>query len=107
MVPRCGASQGRSPGRQWQLPPVPLARSLSVQSILFAVGEGTFITGSAVFFTQIVGLSAAQVGIGLTVAGVVSFFFAVPAGKLADRVGTRRMWAIGAGPPPCSTSCGR
>ena len=27
----------------------------------------------------------------------MSFFFAVPAGKLADRVGTRRMWAIGAG----------
>ena len=79
-----------------QLPPSPLARSLSVQSILFAVGEGTFITGSAVFFTQIVGLSAAQVGIGLTVAGIVSFFFAVPAGKLADRVGTKRIWAISA-----------
>ena len=81
---------------QRQLPPSPLARSLSVQSILFAVGEGTFITGSAVFFTQIVGLSAAQVGIGLTVAGIVSFFFAVPAGKLADRVGTKRIWAISA-----------
>jgi len=83
-----------------QLPPSPLARSLSVQSILFAVGEGTFITGSAVFFTQIVGLSAAQVGIGLTVAGIVSFFFAVPAGRLADRVGTKRIWAISA----CGTS---
>ncbi len=79
-----------------QLPPSPLARSLSVQSILFAVGEGTFITGSAVFFTQIVGLSAAQVGIGLTVSGIVSFFFAVPAGKLADRIGTKRIWAISA-----------
>lgn len=79
-----------------QLPPSPLARSLSVQSILFAVGEGAFITGSAVFFTQIVGLSAAQVGIGLTLAGIVSFFFAVPAGKLADRIGTKRIWAISA-----------
>jgi MFS family permease len=81
---------------QRQLPPSPLARSLSVQSILFAIGEGTFITGSAVFFTQIVGLSAAQVGIGLTVAGLTSFFFAVPAGRLADRVGTKRIWAISA-----------
>ncbi len=80
-----------------QLPPSPLARRLSVQSILFAVGEGTFITGSAVFFTQIVGLTAAQVGVGLTVAGLVSFFLAVPAGKLADRVGTKRIWAISAG----------
>ena len=38
------------------LPPTPLARKLSVQSVLFAIGEGTFLTGSAVFFTQIVGL---------------------------------------------------
>ncbi len=79
-----------------QLPPSPLARQLSVQSILFAIGEGSFITGSAVFFTQIVGLSAAEVGIGLTVAGIVSFFIAVPSGKLADRVGTKRVWAISA-----------
>ncbi|CAN5446133.1 MFS transporter [soil metagenome] len=77
------------------LPPTPLARKLSVQSVLFAVGEGTFLTGSAVFFTQIVGLSAAQVGLGLTIAGVVTFFFAVPLGRLADRVGPKRMWAIG------------
>ena len=77
------------------LPPTPLARKLSLQSILFAVGEGTFVTGSAVFFTQIVGLSAAQVGLGLTLAGVASFFFAVPLGKLADRVGPQRMWAAG------------
>ncbi|MFC5176715.1 MFS transporter [Nocardioides taihuensis] len=78
-----------------QLPPTPLARRLSVQSILFAVGEGTFLTGSAVFFTQIVGLTAAQVGLGLTIAGVVSFFVAVPLGKIADRVGPKRTWAIG------------
>jgi MFS family permease len=73
-----------------------LARRLSVQSILYAVGEGAFITGSAVFFTRIVGLSAAQVGLGMTIAGVVSFFFAVPMGRLADRRGPKRMWAAGA-----------
>ena len=48
------------------------------------------------FFTQIVGLSAAQVGLGLTIAGVVAFFFAVPLGRLADRIGPKRMWALGA-----------
>lgn len=64
--------------------------------MLSAAGEGAFLTGSAVFFTHIVGLSAAQVGLGLTVAGVVTFFFAVPLGKLADRIGPRRMWWIGA-----------
>jgi MFS family permease len=90
-------STGRRPGRLERfLPPTPLARALSGQSILYAVGEGVFLTGSAVFFTQIVGLSAAQVGLGLTIAGVVSFFFAIPLGKLADRIGPKRMWAIGA-----------
>ncbi|MEP9362402.1 MFS transporter [Nocardioides sp. CN2-186] len=79
------------------LPPTPLARRLSMQSILFAFGEGAFLTGSAVFFTQVVGLSAAQVGLGLTASGVASFTLAVPLGKLTDRIGPRQMWALAAG----------
>ncbi|WP_341924034.1 MFS transporter [Nocardioides psychrotolerans] len=77
-------------------PPSPLAGKLSVQSVLYAIGDGTFMTASAVFFTQIVGLSAAQVGLGITVAGVVSFLVAVPAGKLADKIGPQNTWCIGA-----------
>ena len=78
------------------IPPTPLSRRLATQSLLFATAEGTFLTGSAVFFTQVVGLRAAQVGLGLTVAGVVSFLLAYPAGKLTDRLGPKRMWAVGA-----------
>ncbi|HET7068134.1 MAG TPA: MFS transporter [Nocardioides sp.] len=78
------------------VPPTPLSRKLATQSLLFATAEGTFLTGSAVFFTQVVGLRAAQVGLGLTIAGVVSFLVAYPAGKLTDRVGPKRMWAAGA-----------
>ncbi|GEP38610.1 MFS transporter [Nocardioides psychrotolerans] len=77
-------------------PPSPLAGKLSVQSVLYAIGDGTFMTASAVFFTQIVGLSAAQVGLGITLAGVVSFVVAVPAGKLADRIGPQNTWCLGA-----------
>ena len=77
-------------------PPSPLAGRLSVQSLLFALGEGTFMTGSAVFFTQIVGLSAAQVGLGLTIAGVAAFLAALPMGKLVDRFGPKKMWAVSA-----------
>lgn len=74
----------------------PLIRAMSYQSVLSAFGEGAFLTGSAVYFTQIVGLRASQVGLGLTLAGIVTFLVAVPLGKLADRVGTRRTWIIGA-----------
>jgi MFS family permease len=84
---------GRVVGRL--IPPTPLSRRLAVQSLLFSTGAGTFNTGSAVFFTQVVGLSAAKVGLGMTIAGVVSFFVAYPAGKMVDRIGTKRMWAAG------------
>lgn len=77
-------------------PPSPLAGRLAGQSLLFALGEGTFMTGSAVFFTQIVGLSAAQVGLGLTLAGGAAFLAAWPMGKLVDRFGPKRMWALSA-----------
>ena len=79
-------------------PPSPLAGRLAVQSLLFALGEGTFMTGSAVFFTQIVGLTAAQVGLGLTCAGAAQFVAALPMGKLVDLFGPKKMWAVsGAG----------
>lgn len=74
----------------------PLIRAMSYQSVLSAFGEGAFLTGSAVYFTQIVGLSAAQVGLGLTIAGIATFLTAVPLGRFADTVGTRRTWIIGA-----------
>ncbi|CUR54958.1 putative MFS transporter [metagenome] len=77
-------------------PPSPLAGRLAGQALLFALGEGTFLTGSAVFFTTIVGLSAAQVGLGLTLAGIAAFLAAVPMGKLVDRFGPKKMWALSA-----------
>ena len=78
------------------LPDTPLARRLAVQSVLFKTAEGTFNTGSAVFFTQVVGLSAAQVGLGLTIGAVAAGITAIPAGRLADRIGPKRTWAGGA-----------
>ncbi|RYU14631.1 MFS transporter [Nocardioides iriomotensis] len=77
-------------------PPSPLAGRLATQSLLFALGEGSFMTGSAVFFTGIVGLSATQVGLGLTLAGIASFLAALPMGRLVDRFGPKKMWAVSA-----------
>lgn len=77
-------------------PPSPLAGRLSVQSFLYALGDGTFMAGSAVFFTAIVGLRPTDVGVGLTVAGIASFLAAIPAGRAVDRFGPKRMWALAA-----------
>lgn len=82
--------------KNYATPPSLLARRLSVQSLLFASGEGTFLAGSAVFFTVVVGLSLAEVGIGLTVAAVASFVVAVPCGRLVDHFGPKRMWSLSA-----------
>jgi MFS family permease len=82
----------------WQrmLPESRVARRLTVQSVLYAFGDGVFTTGNAVYFTQIVGLTAAQVGLGLSLSGLVVLALAVPMGRVADRFGARRMWALGA-----------
>ena len=59
--------------RWWQriLPPTKLERDLVWQCVLSAFATGTFLTGTAVYFTQVVGLSGAQVGLGMSVtAGV-------------------------------------
>ncbi len=77
-------------------PPSPLAGRLAAQSLLFALGEGAFMTGSAVFFTQIVGLSMAEVGLGLTIAGIAAFIAAYPMGKIVDRFGPKKCWAVSA-----------
>ena len=78
------------------LPPTSLGRALSLQSALYAVGTGVFVSGNAVYFTRIVGLSAGQVGLGISLGGAVSMAAAVPAGRLADRVGLRGAWTVAA-----------
>jgi len=53
------------------------------------VGRGIWLTASALFLTRSVGLSATQVGVGLTVAALVGLIAATPMGYLADRCGPR------------------
>ncbi len=75
------------------LPPPGAGRRLCLQSALFAVGTGVFLSGNAVFFTQIVGVSAQQVGVAFTLSALVSFLLAVPLGAVVDRLGPQRTWA--------------
>ncbi|MBW8751048.1 MAG: MFS transporter [Propionibacteriales bacterium] len=76
------------------IPPTPMSRRLATQSMLFSTGEGAFNTGSAVFLTQVVGMSAARVGLALSITGVAEFLMAYPAGRLVDRFGPKRIWAL-------------
>src|SRR5262245_42756947 len=76
------------------IPPTPMSRRLAAQSMLFSTGEGAFNTGSAVFLTQVVGMSAAKVGLAITITAVAEFLIAYPAGRMVDRFGPKRIWAL-------------
>lgn len=63
-------------------------------SFVDAIGTGLFLAGSALFFTQVLGLTAGQVGLGLTVSGVAGLLGTVPIGRLADRLGSKRILVV-------------
>ena len=71
---------------------VPAIRRLGTGTFLSAVGNGAWYTSWALFLTRSVGLSPAQVGLGMTVAGGVGLLSATPLGWLADRVGAREVY---------------
>ena len=63
----------------------------AVASLVDAIGTGCFLAGSALFFTRDVGLSPSDVGLGLTLSGVIGFLTTVPWGRAADRWGAQRI----------------
>lgn len=65
------------------------ARTLATAQLANSVGDGAYYVTSALYFTRIVGLSATQIGLGLTVAWAVGAVAGVPLGALADRRGPR------------------
>lgn len=66
-------------------------RILAFGTLINTFGNGLFFTVSVLYFTRSVGLSAYQVGIGLTIAGAVGLLASVPGGHLADRIGPRNV----------------
>jgi MFS family permease len=67
-------------------------RRIAAGTLLSAVGNGAWYTSWALFLTRSVGLSPAQVGLGMTVAGGVGLLSTTPLGWLADRVGPREVY---------------
>ncbi|MFF9143598.1 MFS transporter [Streptomyces sp. NPDC014861] len=75
------------------LPAPGAPRALAVSTLVGQTGSGLLLPVSALFFTRSVGLSAAQVGLGLAVAGLVGLAAGVPLGRVADRFGARGTYA--------------
>ncbi|MFI7102362.1 MFS transporter [Streptomyces sp. NPDC050161] len=83
---------GRGPlawarGAARNIPQGRAARTFLLVAFVDAAGRGLFLAGSALFYTQVIGLTNAQVGLGLSVAGLVGLVCAIPIGWLADRFG--------------------
>jgi MFS family permease len=66
------------------------ARIFAVASVVDALGGGLFLPVAALFFVKVAGLPVAQVGLGLSLTGVVGLAGPVLAGPLVDRYGARR-----------------
>ncbi|WP_031484804.1 MFS transporter [Streptomyces bicolor] len=71
------------------VPPAGPQRVLALAQLSNSVGDGAYYTTSALYFSQIVGLAPARVGLGLTVGWAVGSLVGVPLGRLADRCGPR------------------
>jgi MFS family permease len=65
---------------------------LAFVGLVDSLGTGMFLTASAIYFTRVIGLSPAQVGIGLSVAGLAGLLTSVPLGMLGDRLGPGRVY---------------
>ncbi|MFD0527610.1 hypothetical protein ACFQ1I_11025 [Kitasatospora arboriphila] len=61
------------------LHPDPTVRRLAAITLVNTLGNGLFMTLGALYFTRMLGLPAAQVGIGLTAAGLCGVLIGVPA----------------------------
>lgn len=75
------------------IPPPGHLRTLSWATLANTLGLGLWLAGSALFLTRRVGLTAPEVGIGLTIAALVGLTASVPLGGLADRYDPRTLRA--------------
>ncbi|MFD7164761.1 MFS transporter [Streptomyces violascens] len=66
-------------------------RVVALAVAVYAAGSGLYLAGGTVFFVSGIGLSIAEVGTGLTIAGLVGFLTTVPVSMLAKRLGALRL----------------
>lgn len=73
------------------LPPPGNARILIAAQFVHRLGNGAYITTSALFLTRSVGLAPAEVAAGLAIAAAVGMAASTPMGYVADRFGPKRV----------------
>lgn len=72
----------------------PVLRILVVAGFVLTLGRGVFLALTVLYFTLIIGLSAVEVAVVLTVSSAVGAVASVAAGHLADRFSARRLVVI-------------
>ncbi|WP_395293287.1 MFS transporter [Kitasatospora hibisci] len=76
------------------LHPDPTVRRLAAITLVNTIGSGLSLSVGVLFFTRVLGLTAAQLGLGLTAAGLCGVAASVPAGLAADRWGARPVLVV-------------
>jgi MFS family permease len=69
------------------------ARILAAATLVNTLGHGLFMAIAVIYYTLMVGLSAAQVGAAVAIAAAFGFVASVPIGRVTDLVGARQMTA--------------
>ncbi|GAB7186005.1 MFS protein [Kitasatospora sp. Ki12] len=76
--------------------PVPgsaaVRRRLAFGAAVDSFGTGLLLSTSAVYFVAVIGFGVGEVGVVMSVAGVAGLLGPVPVGRLADRLGLRRVY---------------
>ncbi|MCX5357650.1 MFS transporter [Streptomyces sp. NBC_00124] len=69
-------------------------RNLYWSTLINSAGNGLFLTTSSLYFVRCVGLTPAEVGLWLTVSGLIGMLAGVPVGRIADRHGPRETYVV-------------
>lgn len=70
-------------------PPSPVVRVLAISNLARTVANGFLLSVTVLYFMSAIGIPAASVGLGMTVAAVLAMLVSIPAGRLSDRFGSR------------------
>jgi MFS family permease len=71
-----------------------LTRRLYLQTLLFSIGTGAFLSMGPVFFSKYAGLTPKEIGIGLSVGLGVGVVLGPLMGRLSDFFPPRNVWAL-------------